>query len=50
MYAPTAEQADADRSAAYEAGIPHGTNQQLPTWLSDSEAQILGLAAVAFNT
>lgn len=24
MYHPTSEQAEADRSAAYEAGVPHG--------------------------
>lgn len=24
MYTPTAEQAEVDRAAAYEAGVPHG--------------------------
>lgn len=28
MYQPTAEQAEKDRLAAYEAGVPHGKNHK----------------------
>lgn len=30
MYAPSKEQAEEDRAAAYEAGVPHGALAQQP--------------------
>jgi hypothetical protein len=34
MYNPSKEQAEADRRAAYEAGVPHGVRLQLPAHCS----------------